>query len=296
MTTPYDPQQPGGSGSPPDAFSPLGDSTLPPDPRESALFTDDIDSPSSAYPSTTDSESSTTETAKEQARQVKDSAGQATSQVAQTTQEQAQQVAGDVRQQARQLTDETKQQLHEQAGSQRDRAVSSLRSLGDELSSMSDNSSQSGLGTQLAKEGSQLTHQAADFLEQREPAQLLDEVRGLARRRPGAFLLGAAAAGVAVGRLTRGAMSARNNDSYDSSSSGGFATDQTQGLASPSVGDYSGGVQADPLGYEAATMPGQWVTPAPYPVGGLEPPPAIDEPYGDQLPPQSHPTGSGGWT
>ena len=47
-------------------------------------------------------------------------------------------------------------------------------------------------------------HGAASWLEQREPADLLDEVRNFARRRPGTFLIGAAVAGLAAGRLTRG--------------------------------------------------------------------------------------------
>ena len=44
----------------------------------------------------------------------------------------------------------------------------------------------------------------AGKLQNREPAELLDEVRSFARRKPGLFLLGAAAAGVVAGRLTRG--------------------------------------------------------------------------------------------
>lgn len=88
--------------------------------------------------------SSPTDTARDQAQQVKDSAADAASQVTQAATEQAQQVTQDVRRQARQLADETKNQLSEQASSQRDQAVSSLRSLGDELGSMSDSSPQSG--------------------------------------------------------------------------------------------------------------------------------------------------------
>jgi hypothetical protein len=45
-------------------------------------------------------------------------------------------------------------------------------------------------------------------LDGREPQELLDDVRGFARRRPGTFLLGSLAAGVLVGRLLRGAKDA----------------------------------------------------------------------------------------
>ena len=211
--------------------------------------------------------SSTTETAKEQARHVHDSASQATSQLAGTAKDQAQNVAEDVRHQARHLADETGHQLNEQARAQRDRAVSGLRSLGDELNSMSTSTEQSGLGAQLAKEGSALTHQVADFLEHREPGQLVDELRQMARRRPGAFLAGAAAAGVVVGRLTRGAMSARNSSTLTSRGHANGETYQPSDLTPPipsrDIGVHDGNAEAVAI---------------------------LDEPYSAQSSPSGHPT------
>ena len=55
-------------------------------------------------------------------------------------------------------------------------------------------------------------HDLAGWLDQRDPGELLDEVRGIARRKPGTFLLGALAAGVVAGRLTRGAVDASRSD------------------------------------------------------------------------------------
>jgi hypothetical protein len=69
---------------------------------------------------------------------------------------------------------------------------------------MAANGGQSGLGAELARQAADRMHGAASWLERREPADLLDEVRNFARRRPGAFLIGAAVAGLAAGRLTRG--------------------------------------------------------------------------------------------
>jgi hypothetical protein len=60
------------------------------------------------------------------------------------------------------------------------------------------------VATEFARQAADRAHGAASWLEQREPADLLDEVRNFARRRPGAFLIGAAVAGLAAGRLTRG--------------------------------------------------------------------------------------------
>ena len=152
-------------------------------------------------------------TARREASHVKDSAMSEAHDVAQTTKEQAQAVASDVREQAQTLLDESRSQLADQAGTQRDRAVESLRSLAGELDDMASQSAHSGLGAQLAREGGQRAHQVADFLDGREPGQLLDELRELGRRRPGAFLAGAAVAGVVVGRISRGAMGARKSDS-----------------------------------------------------------------------------------
>lgn len=57
-----------------------------------------------------------------------------------------------------------------------------------------------------------------DRLDEREPSELLDELRRFARRRPGAFLLGAFAAGAVAGRVARGAKDA---DSGEPAGAGG---------------------------------------------------------------------------
>jgi hypothetical protein len=158
---------------------------------------------------TTGTEQSTTDTARDEAGRLRDVGTGAASHVAGTAREETRKVAGTARDQARQLADETRTQVNEQARVQRDRAAWGLRSLGDELESMARNSGQSGLATQWVHQGSELVRQGADFLEKREPGQLVDEVHAFARRRPGAFLLGAGVAGVLVGRLTRGAVAAR---------------------------------------------------------------------------------------
>ncbi len=154
--------------------------------------------------------------AQAQAQNVAGTAKSEATDVAQTAKEQVQNVTSDVREQTRQLTDEARGQLTEHASFQRDRAVESVRSVGDDLSSMAENAEGSGLGVQLAREGGELAHKAADFLEHRDPSQLLDEVRQLARRRPGTFLVGAALAGVVAGRLARSARSAQQSDSGSS--------------------------------------------------------------------------------
>jgi uncharacterized protein YjbJ (UPF0337 family) len=181
---------------------------------------------STGYDTGSTSESpSTTDTAKNEAKNVKDAAADATSQVAGTAKEQAGQVVSDVRQQTRQLADETRSQLSGQVSGQQQKAVGQIRSVGDELRSLaSGEGGQSGIVSQLAHEGADLTHKVADFIEQREPAELVDEVRRYARRKPGTFLIGAAIAGVVVGRLTRGVVANRSDDSDSSSNRGNLGT------------------------------------------------------------------------
>jgi uncharacterized protein YjbJ (UPF0337 family) len=173
----------------------------------------------------TSQSSSTADTAKNEAKNVKDAAAGATQQVAGTAKEQAGQVVSDVREQTRQLADQTRSQLSSQVSGQRDKAVGGIRSIGDELRSLAaGEGGQSGVVSQLAHEGAEITHKVADFIEQREPAELVDEVRRYARRKPGTFLIGAAIAGVVVGRLTRGVVANRSDESDSSDTSGRLGT------------------------------------------------------------------------
>jgi len=283
-TTPNDPYGSPGYGD--------GESALPPDYVSGTDYSTEAAGFSTGTPGYTsgdadfsnggESSSSTTETAKDEAKNVKDTTAQATQQVADTAKQQAGQVAGDVKQQAQQLASQTKSELSDQATSQRDRAADSLRSIGGEFRTMAESSDQSGPGAQLARQGADLAEQMADFLAQRDPSQLLDEVRDLARRRPGGFLLGAALAGVVVGRLGRGVMSARSSDDKSSS-------EQFDSLRTPMAG------QA--IGYDAyATQPTSAMPPtaAGWSPAAAQPAPILNEPYGEQQPPAGYDPGYGG--
>jgi len=195
------------------------------------------------------------DTAKEQAQNVAASAKNEAGNVVETAKEQAQVVTSDVREQAKQLTDEARSQLTDHAFAQRDNAVQSLRSIGDELTGMSDQAIDPGIGAQLTREVGGMAHKSADFLQEREPGQLVEEVREFARRRPGAFLIGAAAAGFLVGRVTRNAKSAHSSGSANGSSDGGRA------LVTPTAVDIYASpagrpaVEHDSWGPESSTYP-----------------------------------------
>ncbi|WP_375484769.1 hypothetical protein [uncultured Jatrophihabitans sp.] len=149
--------------------------------------------------------------AKETAKQTKDAAAgvaqhgkQAAQDVAQTGKQAAQDVAAQTKDQAGDLLGKTREQLTEQAQVQQSTLVDTLRSLADQLGSMTQHTDESGAAVDFVKQAGDRARNSADWLNQREPNEVLDEARRFGRERPGAFLLASALAGVAAGRLTRG--------------------------------------------------------------------------------------------
>lgn len=153
------------------------------------------------------------ELARDEAAEVARTAADKTGEVAGTVGEQANRVASETGQQARNLLRESRDQLTGQARQGQQRAADGLRTVADQLQQMSEKSDNPGVAQEVARQAAERTHGVASWLEHREPGDLIDEVRRFARRKPGVFLLGAALAGVAVGRLTRGAVAAHSDDS-----------------------------------------------------------------------------------
>ena len=150
-------------------------------------------------------------------------------QTAETAKEQAAEVAQEAKSQARALVDQARQQLADQTGTQQETAATGLHSIADELTGMLEGQgANDGLAAELAQQASTRVRDAASWLESRQPSDLLDEVRSFARRRPGTFLLGAAALGVVGGRLTRGLAA--------DASDGSAGTTGTTGTAQGSYG------------------------------------------------------------
>ena len=146
----------------------------------------------------------TSDVAKEQASELKDSAQEAGQRVAGAAKDQAAGVASEATTQAKDLLTQGRDELRDQAAQQQARVATGLHSLSHELTSMASASSEQGLAADLAREAAQRTDALASWLDGREPGQLLEEVRSFARERPGAFLGIAAAAGALAGRLGRG--------------------------------------------------------------------------------------------
>jgi hypothetical protein len=154
-------------------------------------------------------QSTMTDKATEAASEGKQAAGQ----VAQSAVEQAHEVKDEAVRQARDLAGEARQQLSSQVGEQHKALVTNLRSLSSELGAMTRSTDeQSGVATELVGQAKDRVNGLADWLDGREPGQLLDEARRFARQRPGMFLLGALTAGVVAGRLTRGVVASHSSD------------------------------------------------------------------------------------
>jgi F0F1-type ATP synthase membrane subunit b/b' len=151
------------------------------------------------------------ESGKEQAKQAAGVAADQGKQVAGTAQDEARRVASEARSQARGLLDQATSQVEDQSRTQRDRLVDVLRSVGDDLDTMASHSD-GGTASDLVHEVADRAKALSSRLDGREPRELLEDVRGFARRRPGTFLLGALVAGVVAGRLTRGARDASSGN------------------------------------------------------------------------------------
>ena len=193
----------------------------------------------------------TGQVARDEAQDVGRTAADAGRHVAGTAAEQAGNVAQEVKSQARDLVGEARGQVQDQARTGQRKAVDAVRALSQELREMAD-TGQSGTVSEIARQAADRADRAASWLGEREPADLVDEVRSFARRRPGAFLVGAALAGIVVGRLTRGAIDSARADSARPAVSP-YA--RTPLPASPAYGG-TGDLPTPPQGYAAASPQG----------------------------------------
>jgi hypothetical protein len=238
---------------------------------------------------------STKDAALDEAKNVKDTAAQAGGQVASTAADQAKQVAHETQRQAKDLLDQGRAQLKEQTAAQQQKAAQGLSSLAQELRGLADGTSSGAPGParDLLQQASGMVDNFANRLQNREPAELLDEVRMFARRKPGLFLLGAAAAGVLAGRLTRGVQAAHSDGSAGDGAHYRTQTnyvDPAPTYSDTTAPDYSTGSEYSTAGYPSAgttagagypgagttTGTGTPLPPPPYgtvpPAGGVVPP------------------------
>jgi F0F1-type ATP synthase membrane subunit b/b' len=146
------------------------------------------------------------------------------SQVTDTAKDQAQQVKDEVASQARSLVDQAKHELRDQGRSQADQVANAVRRVGDQAEALAEGRiDEAGNVRDYARQAGDRMHQLADELGQRGIDGVLNDAQNFARRRPGAFLLGCAAAGFVTGRLIRGG-AASSEDSNGPSGGASSAT------------------------------------------------------------------------
>ncbi|WP_328469996.1 hypothetical protein OHA21_03350 [Actinoplanes sp. NBC_00393] len=213
------------------------------------------------------------------AEQARESAGQAASDVKDTAKEQVQRVGAEARDQARTVASEVRGKLGDQARNQNQRLVGGIRQAADQLDEMRgerQDSPAAAVVSRVAEGGRQF----ADYLDRHGPDGVLREVEDFARRRPGAFLATALAAGFVVGRLGKSIAKADDTagkPDTDTFSSG--ATTSGYGVP-PARESFPGDPAVERVaGYD--TEPVGYVTPATteYAATGTGTPAVVDETY-----------------
>ncbi len=193
---------------------------------------------------------STSQTVKNEARDVATTAVEQGGSVAKTAAKEAKHVAGHTKREAQDLLREGRDQLEDQARNGQRQAARSLHDLAGELDRMAEGTDSPGVATDLTRQASERVHAVAEWLDHREPGQLLDEVRGFARRRPGTFLVGAVIAGALAGRLTRAAVAGKPEDDHQQH------TGAAPGPAAPALPTPAPqGTLAGPSGFSAPQPP-----------------------------------------
>jgi vacuolar-type H+-ATPase subunit H len=151
-------------------------------------------------------EESTMDQAKDQAREVAQSAGEQAGEVRDSVVEQASHVADEVKTQGREVLERTKVQVRRQGEAQAQQVAGSLRKLSEQAQALADGrAEEAGPVLDYVRQASARLQGMASRVEERGAQGLLQDLEDFGRRRPGTFLAGAALAGFVVGRVVRSA-------------------------------------------------------------------------------------------
>jgi hypothetical protein len=151
------------------------------------------------------------DSAKQQAAQVGSTATDAAGATASTAKEQIGNVAQEAAGQAKDLWSQASSDINDQATQQTQRLTSNIRQLAEHLTGMADNGESGSPAQSLVREAGKRAHGVADYLDGRQPGDFVTDIQQFGRRRPGTFLIGAAAAGFLAGRLIKAAKNAEQS-------------------------------------------------------------------------------------
>ncbi|MEV5439590.1 hypothetical protein AB0K80_26800 [Streptomyces sp. NPDC052682] len=197
------------------------------------------------------------QTAKEQASATAGQASKAAGEVAGTALEQAKTVAGEARRQAGSAVGDLRGRMAEEVEGQTRRAAGTVHQWADELAEMARNAPDDSPARTLVSKAADGGHRAADYLDEHGVQGMTEDLKGFARRRPGAFLAGAALAGFAVGRMAKAGSKAQSGQ-------GG----QQEQTPFPGNGVPERTVRPDPRAYPEGDVQPE---PGPYPQGAVQP-------------------------
>lgn len=191
-------------------------------------------------------------TAQDEASHVADTAKQAGSDVVDTARQEAGHVVDEAKAQGKHLFDESVNELRTQAGQGQHRIAGVVRSLSDELESMSGNATERGVMVDLVDQVQRYGRDAADFLDNNSPDDVLESVRRYAARNPWTFMAISAGVGFLAARLVRGLNRDDSDDFGDARGRGHQRYAQT-GYAQTGYGQGGYGRSAVPGGAVPAT-------------------------------------------
>ena len=144
-----------------------------------------------------------TDVARDEAAGVAGHAAASARNVAATAKEEAAGVALEAKASTRDFMNQAKSDFARQAGDQQQKAAEGIHAISAQLRGMADAPEQQSVASDLVRQAADRSASLAAWLENRDPGALVAEAKSFARRRPGAFLLLAAGAGLVAGRLGR---------------------------------------------------------------------------------------------
>jgi uncharacterized protein YjbJ (UPF0337 family) len=200
------------------------------------------------------------QTAKEQASATAGQAREAAGEVAGTALDQAKTVAGEARRQAGSAVGDLRGRVTEEVEGQTRRAAGTVHQWADDLAELARNTPDDSPARNLVSKAADGGHRAADYLDRHGVEGMTEDLKGFARRRPGAFLAGAALAGFAVGRMAKAGTKAQSGQSGQGAQQGRTPVrgDGTpEGAVRPTYGGYpvpERTVQPEPQPYPQGTV------------------------------------------
>jgi hypothetical protein len=170
---------------------------------------------------TTDEASAVASTASEKRQEVVGAATGEVRQVTGTVKDQASRVSDEVAEQGRNLAEETKGHIEQQAYAQSLRLADTLSGVADEVLALVEGRPGGAQNLQpylssaadTVYDTADRVYDLASDLQTRGLTGVVDDLQSFARRRPGVFLMGAAALGFGVGRIMRAGSSGGDNAS-----------------------------------------------------------------------------------